>query len=93
MALYYVIISMSIFIFKVCWEIPCGEAFYFAETNQLIRGASQVSGFYMVWVFTVKNIRADCRFCCFNINKLSCYVIFRKGSCTTDLLVPYLDAG
>ena len=22
-----------------------------------------------------------------------CYVISRKGSCTTDLLAPYLDAG
>ena len=93
MALYCVLFSMSIFTFKVCWEIPCGEAFYFAETIQLIRGASQVSGFWMVWVFTVKNIRVDYRFCCFNINKLSCYVKFRKGFCTTDLLVPYLDAG
>ena len=92
MALCYVLISMSIFTFKVCWEILCGEAFYFAQTIQLIRSASQVSGFCMVWVFTVKNIRADYRFCCFNNNKLSCYVIFRKGSCTTDLLVPYLDA-
>ena len=93
MALYYAFTSMSIFTFKVCWESPCGEAFYFVETIQLIRGANHVSGFYMVWVSTVKNIRADYRFCCFNINKLSCYVIFRKGSCTTDLLVLYLDAG
>ena len=30
----------------------------------------------MVWVFNVKNVRADYRFCCFNINELSCYVIF-----------------
>ena len=91
-ALYYVFISMSILTFKVCLEILCGEAFYLAETIQLIRGASQVSGLYMVWVSTVKNIRADYRFCCFNINKLPCYIIFWKGSCTTDLLVPYLDA-
>ena len=59
MTLYYVLISMSIFTFKVCWEITCSEAFYFAETSQLNRGGSQVSGFCMVWVFTVKTIRAD----------------------------------
>ena len=93
MALYYVFTSMLIFTFKVCWKTPCGEAFYFVETIQLIRGANQVNGFCIVWVSTVMNIRADYRFCCFNINKLSCYVIFRKGSCTTDLLVLYLDAG
>ena len=63
-----------------------------AETIQLIRGASQVNGFCMIWVITVKNIRADYQFCCFNINKLSCYVISRTVSCLTDLLVPYLDA-
>ena len=56
MALYYVFLSMSIFIFKVCWEIPCSEDFDLAETIQMILGASQVSGFCMVWVFTVKNI-------------------------------------
>ena len=56
MALYYVFISMSIFTFKVCLKIPCGVAFYFVETIQLIRGENQVSGFYMVWVSTVKNI-------------------------------------
>ena len=93
MAFCYVFILMSIFTFKVCWEIPCDEAFYFVETIQLTRGANHESGFYMVWVSTVKNIRADYRFCCFNINKLSCYVIFRKGSCTTDLLILYLGAG
>ena len=93
MALYYVFTSMLIFIFKVCWETPCGEIFYFVEIIQLIRGVNQVNGFCIVWVSTVMNIRADYRFCCFNINKLSCYVIFRKGSCTTDLLVLYLDAG
>ena len=91
-ALYYVLISMSIFTFKVCWKILCGGAFYFAETIQLIRDTSQVSGFCMVWDFTAKNVRADYLFSCFDINKLLCYVIFRKGSCTTDLLVPYLDA-
>ena len=52
-----------------------------------------MSGFYIVWVSTVMNIRADYRFCCFNINKLSRYLIFRKGSCTMDSLVLYLDAG
>ena len=91
MALYYVI-SMWIFTFKVCWKIPCCEAFYFVETIQLICGASQVSGICIAWVFTGKNIRIDYRFCCFNINKLSCYVIFRQGSWTTDSLAPYLDA-
>ena len=55
--------------------------------------ASQVSGFCMIWVSTVKIIQADYRFCCSNINKLSCHGAFRKGSCTTDLLVPNLDAG
>ena len=93
MALYCVLIWISIFTFKVCREIPCAEAFYFSGTIQPICGASQVSGFCMVWVFTVKNIQADYCFCCFNINKLSCHVIFRKGSCTMDLLVPYLDGG
>ena len=77
MALYYVFTSMLIFIFKVCWKTP---------TNQ-------VNSFCLVWVSTVMNIRADYRFCCFNINKLSRYVIFREASCTTDLLVFYLDSG
>ena len=80
MALYDVLISMSLFTFKVCWEIPCSEALYFVETIQLICGISQVSGFCIVWVFSVKNIQADYCFCCFNINKLSCYVIFSTGS-------------
>ena len=92
MVLYYVFTSMLIFIFKVCWETPCGETFSFIETIQLIRRGNQENGFCVVWVSIVMNIRADYRFCCFNINKLSCYVIFRKGSCTTDLLVLYLDA-
>ena len=86
-------IFTSFFTFKVCWEIPCGEAFYFVETIQLIRGADQMSRFYMVRVSTVMNIRADYRFCCFNINKLSCHVTFKKGSCATDLLVLYLSPG
>ena len=66
--------------------------FPFAETIQLIRGASQVSDFCMVWVFTAKNIWADYRFYCFNINKISCYVIFRESakSCTLRALVPYV---
>ena len=67
--------------FEVCWEIPCGEASYISGPIPLIRGVSQVSGFCVVYVFTVENIGADYRF-----------VIFRKGSCTTDLLVSYLDA-
>ena len=92
MALYYLLLSMSISTFKVCWGTPCGEAFYFPKTILLIRGASQVSGFCMVWIFNVKNIQADYRFCCFKINKVSYYVIFSKVSCTADLLVPYLDA-
>ena len=92
MGLCYVFTSMLIFNFKVCWETPYGEAFYFVETIHLIRGANQVNGFCIVWVFAVMNIREeDYRFCCFNINKLSCYVIFRKGSCTTTLLVLYLS--
>ena len=97
MALYYVLISISIFTFKFCWEIPCGEAFNFVETIQPICGASQMSGFCMVWVFTVKNIRADYRFCCFNINKLNYYTLITLIMlCNIQegfLLVPYLDAG
>ena len=58
MALYYVLISMSIFNFKVSWEIPCGEALYFAETIWLIHGEIQVSGLWIVWVFTVNNINS-----------------------------------
>ena len=92
MALHSVFTLMLIFTFNVCWETPCGEVFYFVETIQLICSANQVNYFCIVWVSTVKNIRADYRFCCFNINKLPCYIIFWKGSCTTDLLVPYLDA-
>ena len=88
----HVFISISIFTFKVCWEIPCDEGFNFVETFQPIGEATQASGFYMVWVSTVKNIRADYHFCCFNIKKL-CYVIFISGSCTTDFSVLYLDAG
>ena len=90
MALCYVLILMFILTFRVCW---CDQAFNFVETIQLILCASQVSDFCMVCVFTVKNIRADYHFCCFNVNKPSCYVIFRKGSCTTDLIVAYLDTG
>ena len=78
MALYYVVISMSIFTFKVCWEVLCSEPLYFSGTIQLIHGASQLSGFCMVWVFTVKNIRADYRFCCSNINILSCLQYLRR---------------
>ena len=92
MALCYVLVSLSICTFEVCWKNPCGETSYFSGTIQLVLVAGQVSGFCIVWVFTIKNIRADYRFCCFNINKLSYYVIFRKSFCTTDL-VPYLDAG
>ena len=88
MAFCCVFTSMSIFTFKVCWKISCDEAFYFVETIQL----THVSGFCMVWVSTVKDIRADYRFCCFNINRLSFYVIFGKGSCATDVLIRYLDA-
>ena len=47
-ALYYILISMSIFTFKVSWEISYDEAFYFVETIPLTRGANQVNGFYMV---------------------------------------------
>ena len=31
--------------------------------------------------------------CLLAVSKPSCYVIFRKGPCTTDLLIPYVDAG
>ena len=89
MALHYVFTLMLIFTLNVCWETPCDEAFYFVETIQLICGANQVNYFCIVWVY----IQADYRLRCFNINKLSCYAIFRKVSCTADLLVLYLDAG
>ena len=69
MALWYGFISLSICTFQVCWEIPYGETSYFSGTIQLIRVVYQVSGFCMVWVFTVGNIEADYRFCCFDINK------------------------
>ena len=49
--------------------------------------------FQYVMGFRFQNIRGDYRFCCFNINKLSCFVIFKKVSCTADSLVPYLDVG
>ena len=75
MALCCVLISMSIFTFKVCWEISCGEAFYFVETIQLIQDASQVNGFYMVWVFTVKNTGADYHSCCFVLTLIKCHVM------------------
>ena len=90
MAPYCILVSMSIFTFKVYWEILCDDAFYFVETIKLIRGASQGCGFCIVWVFTVKISPADCHFCCFNIIKRSCYVIFRKGFCTMDLLLTFL---
>ena len=86
MPLYYVFISMSVFSFKICQEIPCDEAFCLVETNQPIRGASQVSGFYMVWVSTVQNIRADYRFCCFNIDKLSSRILQSLAGCRTMFL-------
>ena len=84
---------MSLCTFEVFWKIPCEEAFYFSGTIQLIDGASQVSGFCMVWILTVKNIGARYHFCCFSINKLSYYAIFSKSSCATGLLAPYLGAG
>ena len=90
MALYYVFTSVLILIFNVCWETPCGETFDFVETIQLIRRANHVNGFCIVWVFTVMNNRADYRFCRFNINKLSRYVIFRKGSLRNRLIVSLL---
>ena len=71
MALYYVLISMLMFTFKVCWEVACDEAFYFSGTIQLIGGVSQVSGFCMARVYTVKKIRADYRFCCLLMKKIS----------------------
>ena len=43
----------------------------------MVCSTSQSSGFCMVWVFTVENIQTDYHFCCFNINELSFYVIFR----------------
>lgn len=100
MALYHVLISMIISTFKVCREIPCGGLLFlnnhsrFSFISQVIRVASEVSGFCMVWVFTVNKIQADYCFDCFDINKLLGYTIIRKNSCTTDLLlVSYLDAG
>ena len=75
MALYYVFTPMLIFTFKVCWGTPFGEAFYFIETIQLIRGANKVNGFCIVWGSTVMNIGADYRFCCFNIDKLSSRIL------------------
>ena len=93
MALNYVFTSRRYSLLKSVEKFHVVRPFYFVETIQLIRGANQVSGFCKVWVFTVMNIRADYRFYLFNINKVSCYVIFRKGSCTKDLLVLYLDAG
>ena len=35
---------------------------FFSGAIQLICSASQVSGFCMVWIFTVKNIRTDYRY-------------------------------
>ena len=62
MAVYDNFISMLTFTFEVYRNITCGEAFYFSGTIQLICGTIQVSDFYVVWVFTVKNNRADYRF-------------------------------
>ena len=62
MALYYVLYSLlensmkNGKIRKFSWKIRCRGAFCFAKTTQLIHGASEVSGFSMVWVFTVKRI-------------------------------------
>ena len=93
MALCYILISLSICTFEVCCKTPCGETSYFSGIIQLICDASKVSALCKEWVFTVENIRANYRFFCFDINKLLCYLIFRKSSCTTDVLVSYLDAG
>ena len=48
MTLYYVFTSMLILIFKVCWKTPCGEAVYFVETIQLIRGVNHLNDLYIV---------------------------------------------
>ena len=74
MTLYYNFISMSTFTFEVYRNITCGEAFYFSGIIQLICGASQVSDFYMVWVFNVKNNRADYRFF-FVLTLINCHVM------------------
>ena len=74
MTVYYNFISMLTFTFEVYRNITCGEVFYFLGTIQLICGASQVSDFYMVWVFTVKNNQADYRFF-FVLTLISCHVM------------------
>lgn len=75
--IYYVLISILIFTFEVCREIPCVKVFCFLGTMQQILGASQLIIIFVVWWLI----------------ELSCYKIFLKGSCITKLLVSYLDAG
>ena len=57
-ALCYALISVPVSTFEVCWETPSAETSYFSGTFQPIRGASQVSGFCMVRVFTFESSRA-----------------------------------
>ena len=80
MALCYILILLSICTFEVCCKIPCGETSCFSGIIQLICDASKVSALCKVWVFTFESIRANYRFCCFGINKLSCYLIFAKST-------------
>ena len=53
-ALFSVLISMPIFTFKVCWEIPCGEAFYLQKPSlELITSEKKLQLMTHVWNYQV----------------------------------------
>ena len=54
MALFSVLISMPIFTFKVCWEIPCGEAFYLQKPSlELMTTEKKLHLMTHVWNYQV----------------------------------------
>ena len=54
MALFSVLISMPIFTFKVCWEIPCGEAFYLQKPSlELMTSEKKLHLMTHVWNYQV----------------------------------------
>ena len=54
MALFSVLISMPIFTFKVCWEIPCGEAFYLKKPSlELMTSEKKLQLMTHVWNYQV----------------------------------------
>ena len=42
---------------KVCLDILCTKSMYYVETDQLICIVSQLTGFYIIQIFSAKNLQ------------------------------------